>query len=349
MVLRPFQQVLRRVWQPVMRAVQRAQPLSLVEMLERVPRLFVSYWGVIGIEKALPPWVDGLMFAVLALAVGGCVRWAMRVVMREGSLRAALRALLASPYAILFAWQAALTLLFLMWMRTHVGTENSRLLLPGAVSISVLVTRGLWSWLPPHVLHHASLWRIKAFAFEDLPKLGVAGMCVLAASTPLVTLFPAFTTPWLMDARTERLLAPNLIDLRMNGQIRLLNAWLGAPRVIPGQALPVSMMWSRLTLSAPIMVSYRIALEAVDQRGEVVARRRFIPWDGRYPTTQWRPGEVFRDDHLLPIDGSAKRGVATIWLSLVDPAKPGEALKMGDAFRLRIGEVRIDGPAPALA
>jgi hypothetical protein len=244
-------------------------------------------------------------------------------------------------------WQAALLLLFMSWMRTHVGTENSRLLLPGAACTAVLVARGLWSLVPQRVAL-LSWWRIKAIAHETLPRWGALGLLVLSAHVPVWVLYPAFSTPWLMDARTERLLAPQPLNIRVNNELRLLNAWLGDSVVRPGEPLRVNAIWARLVQATPIQTSYRMLWEAVDQRGEVVARRQFIPWDGRYATRNWVAGEPFLDSALLPIDGNAPRGVASVYLSLIDPAKPTQPVPLGSGPRLKVGEIKIDGPVATL-
>ncbi|MCW1969187.1 MAG: glycosyltransferase family 39 protein, partial [Anaerolineae bacterium] len=98
-------------------ALLRPQPLGVGEMISRVPQLFISFWGVLGIEKYFPPWVNWVLFGGLVLAVLGCGRL---VSLRWGTWSH------ARAWLVMLARQMRALALLLGWMRTQVGPEHSR-------------------------------------------------------------------------------------------------------------------------------------------------------------------------------------------------------------------------------
>ncbi len=305
-------------------ALERAAPLTAPDILQRIPQLFITFWGVLGIEKVFPGWVDALFFAGLAVAVIGLVTRMWREVAGRGRW-------LRRDWLILLAWQAALLALFLSWMRTHVGTENSRLLMPGSACIALLVAQG-WLAVLPDRTHAGSVLVVSGALF------------VLSAVTPFTVLVPAFATPPTLNQTQLNALAPSGINLKINDELHLWSADLMQRVVKPGASVNIRLLWG--ALDQPIPTSYRVFLEAIDQAGEVVGRKRFIPFRGRYATTQWAPSVMFEDQYELPIDATAARGTAVIRLAIQRPDQAASLLPLPNgAQRLVIGTIKIDGAA----
>ncbi len=297
-------------------ALLRPVPLGLGEMIGRVPQLFISFWGVLGIEKYFPVGIDRLLFVGLGLAVLGCI-WHIS--------RAGVDWARACPILILATWQITTLVLFLSWMRTHIGTENSRLLMPSVALPAIWVAVGWLALLPDR-------WRpIAAW-------LAGSGMLVLAISAPWLVIRPAFATPVTLGPQQVAAFGGGA-KVTFGGQVQLLHSEFGQWRVQAGQPLKLRLFWGA---TQPIPKSYRILLEAVDLQGELIARRRFIPFQGRFATNRWQPNAYFQDDYDLPIDATAMRGPATIQLALLTDDVPPRLLEIQpNVFKFELGQVKI--------
>lgn len=311
-------------------ALARVPPHGLVKLAASAPLWFTSYWGNVGIELRFDGAVDAALGVVALAAVIGCavaVARGLPLVARRGGL------------IVLVAWLLTTLAMFALWLRTYVGSENARLLIPNAAAVAVLVALG-WLTLWPRRLHLAG---------------GLAlggGLFALAAATPFFTIAPAYAPPPLRDAGAAlaaRGLALPATAPMFNGEIRLLHAQLDPPaRARPGEAIRVAVVWGA---ERPIGQSYRVVLEAIDLSGEVIGRRRFIPHNGRFPTTRWPAGQFFRDEYELPIDANAPGGPARITLGVLSTQPESRLLPIdGGGDRFVIGRAKIaSDPAPAPA
>ncbi|MCS7055594.1 MAG: glycosyltransferase family 39 protein [Thermoflexales bacterium] len=274
-------------------ALLRIPPLSAAEVIATLPLWFTSYWGNLGIELHYDNWVNVVLFIALALAVIGCVVAFARGLPMVGN---------RTGFALLMIWQLALVAMFAWWLRSYVGTENSRLIMPGVASVAALTAMG-WLTLAPQRAQPAA-----TFA-------GAAPLLALAVAAPFLTLQPAYALPDMMQRQAlvvaHRL--PSAGVATFDGMIELLHAEVGKKRVKPGESLDVTLYWGALQ---PVNQSYRVVLEALDLDGEVIGRKMAIPFGGRFATQRWQPGAYFRDVYQLPIDPTAARGPARVQLSL---------------------------------
>jgi hypothetical protein len=113
-----------------------------------------------------------------------------------------------------------------------------------------------------------------------------------------------------------------------------------------GDELDVTLFWGS---DQPINQSYRVVLEAIDINGEVIGRRQYIPFNGRYATQRWQPGQYFADHYTLPIDATAQRGPAKIQLSLFAPYPQPGLLPIDGANtdKFIIDRVKVEGAGNA--
>ncbi|MCS6846669.1 MAG: glycosyltransferase family 39 protein [Anaerolineae bacterium] len=274
-------------------ALLRIPPLGAGEILATLPLWFTSYWGNLGIELHYDDWVNAVLFVALALAVIGCVVAFARKLPMVGN---------RAGFALLMIWQVTIAAMFAWWLRSYVGTENSRLIMPGVAPVVLLTAMG-WLTLAPQ-----RAWPAAAVA-------GAGSLLALAIAAPFVTIRPAYALPSMMSR--EGIVAahqlPSAGVATFDGVIELLHAEVGTKRVKPGEHLDVTLYWGA---RQPVNQSYRVVLEALDLDGEVIGRKMAIPFGGRFATQRWQPGAYFRDDYRLPIGATAPRGPARVQLSL---------------------------------
>ena len=275
-------------------ALLRIPPLTIGEVAATLPLWFTSYWGNLGIELHYDEWVNAVLFALLGLAVAGC---ALAFVRRLP--------MIVNPigFALLLLWQAALAAMFAWWLRSYVGTENSRLIMPGVVVTAALVTMG-WLTLAPRPAQPAVV------------AVGSAALLALAIAAPPLTIRPAYAEPpaFSREAIVAAHRLPSAGVAVFDGAIDLLHAEVSPRRVRAGEPLQVTLYWGA---QRPVNQSYRVLLEAVDLDGAPIGRTYALPYGGRFATQRWRPGAYFRDDYVLRIAPDAPHGPARVQLSLV--------------------------------
>jgi hypothetical protein len=271
----------------------RIPPLDLGQIIATVPLWFTSYWGNLGIELHYDNRVNIVFFIVLVLAVIGCIiAFARQLPLVQNR----------AGFALLLIWETVILGMFVWWLRSYVGTENSRLIMPGVAPVAVLVAMGWVTLLPKSWL--------------PVMALAPASMLALSIVVPFVTLQPAYFTPDTMSQAQliqQRNLPQSESYPTFGGTVKLLHAEVGQKRVKAGEDVAVTLFWGS---DQPINQSYRVVLEALDINDEVIGRRQFIPFNGRYSTQRWQPGQYFEDRYALPIDANAQRGPARIQLSL---------------------------------
>lgn len=90
------------------------------------------------------------------------------------------------------------------------------------------------------------------------------------------------------------------------GPLRLVEAATPAAAISPGDALPVELLWQAAPdfAAEPLVV----VVQLLDSAGGVAASLEVEPLAGRYPTTQWQPGELVRDRQVLTAPASLAPG-----------------------------------------
>jgi uncharacterized membrane protein len=83
------------------------------------------------------------------------------------------------------------------------------------------------------------------------------------------------------------------------GPLRLVEAATPAAVISPGDAVPLELHWQAAPdfAAEPLVV----VVQLLDRDGQVVASLEKEPLGGRYPTSQWQPGELVRDRHVLSL------------------------------------------------
>jgi 4-amino-4-deoxy-L-arabinose transferase-like glycosyltransferase len=303
----------------------RTTPLSLWQMAQAIPQIVISYWGLLGIEIRFPTWVDWVFVAGLTLAVIGSVL----LVTRKFTEMRSRRLMTFTPTLVLLTWQLVLLASFTVWLRDVTGTENSRLIFPSIAPVTIAVAAG-WMVITPLRLRRVVIVVV------------IAAMLALCIATPLLVIPSVFAAPTYLT-QAERAALPGQTGTVFSGKVFLQHAQVNQRSVNPGDRASVILYWGA---QQPLGQSYRAILSAHDAQGNLIARLEAIPFNGRYATTRWESGQVFRDEYLLPIDANARRGIATISLAVrgIYETPPLLTVDGASTTEFIIGKLKVLGP-----
>jgi len=111
-------------------------------------------------------------------------------------------------------------------------------------------------------------------------------------------------------------------DVRIGGA-RLLGSAIGtldglaAPELKAGYSLSLRTFWQ---VEQPFTADYFIFVHVLNAAGQTVAQRDAPPWQGRFPTSSWRPGTLIVDLNDLPLPADLPSGDYTLVVGMFDPA-----------------------------
>ncbi len=108
--------------------------------------------------------------------------------------------------------------------------------------------------------------------------------------------------------------------------------------VSAGDIAQVRLIWQAL---APMDVRYKISVQLLDARNQVVAQRDSEPVGGSRPTSTWQPGEQIVDSYGLPIPFGTPPGVYRLVVAVYEPAS-GTRLEPADETSMVLGEVVVE-------
>lgn len=93
-------------------------------------------------------------------------------------------------------------------------------------------------------------------------------------------------------------LATQPLHVQWRDGIELTAIRLPFQPLAPGAVLPVHFVWQT---SQPVSRNLTVFVHLIDAREEIVAQKDRPPFDGRWPTPVWQPGEVLRDTYELAL------------------------------------------------
>jgi len=116
------------------------------------------------------------------------------------------------------------------------------------------------------------------------------------------------------------------------GPLRLVEAATPAAAISPGDAIPVELLWQAAPdfAAEPLVV----VVQLLDSAGGVAASLEAEPLAGRYPTTQWQPGELVRDRQVLTAPASLAPGRYQLIVGLYRAADGQRLMTDGGLFGL---------------
>ncbi|MCL4504615.1 MAG: glycosyltransferase family 39 protein [Chloroflexi bacterium] len=300
----------------------RAIPLSLMDIIARMPWIIHSYWGDFGHGVQFPAVVDRIMFFVAAVAfIGVFVALALRQMPKSASL-------LLVTFIVTFA-------AYLIWLRNQDATENARLLGPAFTVISISCAVGLLAWIPT---------RYEMSAAFSLTFLSAAG-AVIALNLALINGYP--TPGYLSDGAASML--PEQGAARFDNGIELVSASVSANRVAYGQDVSVSVYWRA---TRPVTDVYRAIVDLRNPDEISLGSVSGLPLNGRYATTQLEPGRTFMDTYHVKATpahpGETPQTLVRIlvgWFRQLPPYEVSRVQGSG-AANAQIDVIKIEGARP---
>jgi 4-amino-4-deoxy-L-arabinose transferase-like glycosyltransferase len=326
----PFDQM--AVALPTMR---RSEPMSLAQLIETIPWLFTSYWGVFVSILAPPAYLNVTTWAMLIAAVG-LVRNALCIMrkLHERQLRStqyAVRTTHPTPiFALAFAllWFLAIFAGVLHWTRTVEFGEQGRLIHAAAPAFALLLVTGWRAWLPTR-------WQ-RPFVWL-LPLLFVG-----VALWPLPTLVQAYALP---EPEPQPVTADRTVLASFAGGMQLLGVDLPEGAALsPGDRLPLTLYFQA---TQPITDNYTLFLHLADAENNLLYQFDGVPDRGRHPTRQWQPGVAFADQRRLTVSEVATDTLATLSLGFYHYDDPDARQSVVDANgtplgdRVIVGQIRV--------
>jgi hypothetical protein len=95
------------------------------------------------------------------------------------------------------------------------------------------------------------------------------------------------------------------IRVQWRGGIELTNLRLPFEPLAPGAVLPVEFAWQTSQYVGRDLTAF---VHLVDARGEIVAQQDRPPFQGRWPTPVWQPGELLQDTYKLALPDTLPAG-----------------------------------------
>lgn len=303
---------------------QREAPLTLTQLAANIPPILPTLWRL-NADASAQSIGDVISVLLLGAAVLGWIISARR--------RTLAPALWLLPLAIVASLVALLP-----WMRTHGGSEDSRLLSSIFSSMAVLTAAGLAAlirsrWMLPIVIGLSVIWAAVAPALLITPRY-----------PPLA---PLTRSDYVMQlAPSEIGTLPAQPVARFDNGIELASANLLSDRLSSGEPARVELVW-RVTRA--VIRPYKLIIEALDPAGNSVGRLGAEPLDGRKSTRLWSVGDVYRDTYVLTIPASDKPVIAALYVGWHDSEPPYKLALVADsgAHSANIGRVKVR-PATAL-
>ncbi len=114
----------------------------------------------------------------------------------------------------------------------------------------------------------------------------------------------------------------------------------GQQSVTAGEAALIGLQWRT---QAPLATQYKVTVQLLDSRNQVIAQRDSEPVGGARPTNTWQPNELIVDNHGVAIPVGTPPGSYRMIVALYD-AITGVRLPVAGRDALPIGDVTVVSP-----
>ncbi len=108
----------------------------------------------------------------------------------------------------------------------------------------------------------------------------------------------------------------------------------------PGEAATVALHWLAVI---PPSASYKVSVQLLDTRNQVIAQHDSLPAGGSRPSDAWQPGEIVVDNHGLPIPPGTPPGAYRLIVALYDPDS-GVRLPVAQTDHVELGTLEVVRP-----
>jgi len=279
-----------------------------------LPYLWSSLWGRFGYGQApLPDWVYRSVLTLSIMGLGGYL------IPRKNQP--------ARPILLVLGTTILATVaVVLYYMLVQPAGAMGRFLFPGLPAFSLLLVIGVGRFFSNHLQWAASL-------------IVVAIIVALGLGALVGVLIPAFAQPHLLTHSDLEKLQANPADVDFGTVARLVAYDVEPTALKPGATVRVTLYWQALSRTQS---NYAVFVHLLSDVGTMVAQRDTYPGLGRYPTTSWKVGSVFRDIYRVTIPDTAyapDTGVVEVGLYLPE----GERLRTPNgADSVQLARVKID-------
>jgi hypothetical protein len=314
----------------VLPTMRRAEPYTWERTFEHIPWLIASFWGVFVAIIAPPLYLDAarwfMLIGFVGLGIGlFAVLLRRRTVADPGSHFDRI------VYLVLLPWLGAVAALVLHWTRTVEYGEQGRLAHVGASAFGVAMVAGWQAWLP-----RSGKWRMG---------LHVVLACgALAAALALLPFLHAnFGLPPAVEVAGEETLAPDRpLSASFAGGMRLVGVdFPEGAALASGESLHLTLYF---TSEAPIAEDYTLFLHVADAANRLLYQFDGVPAEGRHPTRQWLPNEVFADTHTITVGEIPQDGIATLSMGFYPIADPDKRVDVYDGAGQLVGDRLVLAP-----
>jgi 4-amino-4-deoxy-L-arabinose transferase-like glycosyltransferase len=272
---------------------------SLPVAISELPYLWTTLWGRFGFGQIPLPELayDGLRWLV-AIGLLGVLLPLVRRELRE------------TPFAYLLLLVLTVLLNFgvvFNYMLVSPAGAMGRFFFPGLPALSLLIFYGLYLWGRLVVPGPEQRW---------LPGLAWGANLIMLALA-LIALFgfvvPAYARP---DSFTDADV-PNPVNAQFDGLVNLRGYGLNTTEIRPGDMLELDLFWE-VTARPP--GDFLLFVHLIDENSLLITQRDTHPGLGKFPSSQWQPGDRFQETIRLPIPETAYTpNMATLSIGLYAP------------------------------
>jgi 4-amino-4-deoxy-L-arabinose transferase-like glycosyltransferase len=309
--------------------------------VSEIPYAWTTFWGRFGFGQIPLPEIiyDGLLWLTTAGLIGAVIGF-----IRRQSDRFVL--FLLTLDVILF-----LAVLFNYMLVSPAG-PNGRFFFPGLATLAGLIAYGLGQ-----LKNIVTGFLIQQWHDVEVRKFGMAFpflLCGSMAALALVALFgylaPAYAKP---PHFAENLAIQNQVNADFDVLATLLGYEISDTVVEPGGFLDLDLYWQ---VNAQPPGDYYLFVHLIDETGALIAQRDTHPGRGNFPTSQWQPGDRFKDSIRIHVPETVYAPAeASLSIGLYAPGSyrlgitGADGQGLGDALVLASVEIASkDGPYPNL-
>ncbi len=238
---------------------------------------FKSFWAYFG-------WGN--------VSAGNWIYWLLGVITLAGSIglflllsrkaSPSVKLSLAILILNLIAMMAFMAYRTLSYIRLDVF--HGRYMVPTISAVSLLLTVGIVQLIP-----------------QRLARATIGIVATIMFSLALICLFsyirPAYARPPILSVVDVQAISHPL-DITYGDKMKLTGYEVNKETLKPGEELKLSLYWQALS---EMDKDYSIFIHLLGWDGQLLGRRDVYPGRGSYPTSQWKAGDIIRDEYTIPI------------------------------------------------
>ncbi|MEA3407913.1 MAG: glycosyltransferase family 39 protein, partial [Chloroflexota bacterium] len=138
--------------------------------------------------------------------------------------------------------------------------------------------------------------------------------------------YDGFPSNWAVFRISESNPLEHQLSVILGNIIELVGYEIHPPSIQPGQSTYVTLYWRALE---NVEKDYSVFVHMMDEDRNLVAQSDSFPLEGRYPTSQWRQGNLLGDRHTLvvPTDASVESYHLAVGMYLLETMERLDAVK----------------------